>query len=91
MIIQYTRCAGYGYLDFIYKKEPKYLLYSEGHVTENHFCSIYKKKNKKYSYIITKYSNYLSTTHLASSKLYKIYLVIKKATTTIISIITINK
>jgi hypothetical protein len=60
-------------------------------VTENHFCSIYKKKNKNYFYITTKYSNYLSITYLASSKLYKIYLVIKKATTTIIPIITINK
>jgi hypothetical protein len=60
-------------------------------VTENHFCSIYKKKSKKYSYIITKYSNYLSITYLASSKLYKVYLVIKKATTIIIPTITINK
>jgi len=60
-------------------------------VTENYFCSIYKKKNKKYSYVITKYSNYLSTIYLASFKLYKVYLVIKKAITTIIPTITINK
>jgi hypothetical protein len=60
-------------------------------VTKNYFYSIYKKKNKKYSHIITKYSNYLSTTYLASSKLYKVYLVIKKATITIIPIIIINK
>jgi hypothetical protein len=60
-------------------------------VTENHFCFIYKKKNKKYPYIITKYSNYLSTTYLASSKLYEVYLVIKKAITIIIPTITINK
>ena len=39
----------------------------------------------------TKCSNYLSTTHLASSKLYEVYLVIKQAITTIIPIITINK
>jgi hypothetical protein len=60
-------------------------------VTENYFCFIYKKKSKKYLYIITKYFNYLNITYLASSKLYKIYLVIKKATTTIIPIITINE
>jgi hypothetical protein len=60
-------------------------------VTENHFCSIYKKKSKKYSYITTKYFNYLSTTYLASSKLCEVYLVIKQATITIILIITINK
>jgi hypothetical protein len=60
-------------------------------VTENHFCSIYKKKNKKYFHITTKYSNYLSTTHLANSKLYEIYLVIKQAIIIIIPIITINK
>jgi hypothetical protein len=60
-------------------------------VTENHFCFIYKKKNKKCPHVITKYSNYLSTTYLASSKLYKVYLVIKQATITIIFIIIINK
>jgi hypothetical protein len=78
-------------LNSIYKREPKYLLYRESHVTKNYFCSIYKKKDKKCLYIITKYSNYLSTTHLASSKLYEVYLVIKQATITIIPIITINK
>jgi hypothetical protein len=68
------------------------MLYSEGYVTETHFCSIYKKKSKKCLYIIIKYSNYLNTAYLASSKLYKIYLVIKQATTTItISTININK
>jgi hypothetical protein len=60
-------------------------------MTENYFYSIYKKKSKKYPHMTTKYSNYLSTTHLASSKLYKIYLVIKQAITITISIITINK
>jgi len=62
-------------------------------VTKNYFCFIYKKKSKRYPYITTKYSNYLSTTHLASSKLYEVNLVIKQATiTTIIPIITtINK
>jgi hypothetical protein len=60
-------------------------------VTENYFYFIYKKKDKKYPYIITKYSNYLNTTYLASSKLYKVYLVIKKAIITIIPTITINK
>jgi hypothetical protein len=60
-------------------------------VTEDYFCSIYKKKNKKCPHITTKYSNYLSTTYLASFKLYEVYLVIKKATTTIIPTITINK
>jgi hypothetical protein len=60
-------------------------------VTENYFCSIYKKKSKKCPHVTTKYSNYLSTTHLASSKLCEVYLVIKQATTTIIPIITINK
>ena len=89
--IQCTRYAGYGHLDSIYKKEPKYLLYSEGHVTKNYFCFIYKKKGKKCPHVITKYSNYLSTIYLASSKLCEVYLVIKRATTTIISTITINK
>jgi hypothetical protein len=87
--IQYTKYIEYGYLDSIYKRESKYLLYKEGYVTENHFCSIYKKKSKKYPYIITKYSNCLSTAHLASSKLYEVYLVIKQTTTT--PTITINK
>ena len=86
--IQYTRCAGYGYLDSICKKEPKYLLYSKGHVTENHFCSICKKKGKKCPYVITKCSNYLSTIHSANSKLCEVYLAIKA---TIIPTITINK
>ena len=45
--IQCTKYAGYSYLDSIYKREPKYLLCGNGHVTENHFCSIYKKKGKK--------------------------------------------
>ena len=75
-------------MDSIYKREPKYLLYRESHVTKNHFCPIYKKKGKKCPYLITKYSNYLSTTHLASSKLYEVYLVIKRITT---PTITINK
>jgi hypothetical protein len=60
-------------------------------MTKNYFCSIYKKKDKKCPYITIKYSNYLSTTHLASSKLYEVYLVIKQATITIIPIIIINK
>jgi hypothetical protein len=60
-------------------------------MTKNYFYSIYKNKNKKCPHMTTKYFNYLSTTHLASSKLYKIYLVIKQATITIIPIITINK
>ena len=60
-------------------------------MTKNYFYSIYKKKSKKYPYITTKYSNYLSITYLASSKLYKVYLVINKATTTTIPTITINK
>jgi hypothetical protein len=46
-------------------------------MTKNYFCSIYKKKSKKCSHIITKYFNYLSTTYLASSKLCEVYLVIK--------------
>ena len=66
--IQCTRYVGYGYLDSIYKKDPKYLLYSEGHITNNYYYSIYKKKSKKYPHVTTKYSNYLSTTHLANSK-----------------------
>jgi hypothetical protein len=60
-------------------------------MTKNYFCFIYKKKGKKCLYITIKYSNYLSTTYLASSKLYKVYLIIKKAITIIIPIITINK
>ena len=66
--IQCTRYIGYGYLDSIYKKDLKCLLYSEGYITKNYFYSIYKKKSKKCPYITTKYSNYLSTTHLVSSK-----------------------
>jgi hypothetical protein len=57
-------------------------------MTKNYFCFIYKKKGKKYPYIIIKYSNYLSTIYLANSKLYKVYLAIKA---TMIPIITINK
>ena len=90
-IIQCTRYAGYRHLDSIYKKEPKYLLYSKGHVTKNYFCSICKKKSKKCPHVTTKYSNYLSTTYLASSKLCEVYLAIKKATTTTIPTITINE
>jgi hypothetical protein len=59
-------------------------------VTKNYFCSIYKKKSKKCPHVITKCSNCLSTIHLASSKLYKVYLAIKQATTSILTI-TINK
>ena len=60
-------------------------------MTENYYYSIYKKKGKKCPYVTTKCSNYLSITYSASSKLYKVYLAIKKATTTIIPTITINK
>jgi hypothetical protein len=60
-------------------------------VTKNYFYSIYKKKSKKYPHVTTKYSNYLSTTYLASSKLCEVYLVIKQAIIIIIPIITINK
>ena len=89
---QCTRYAGYGHLDSIYKREPKCLLCSKGHVTENHFCSIYKKKGKKCPHVTTKCSNYLSTTHSASSKLCEVYLAIKQATiATMIPTITINE
>ncbi|PMD65267.1 uncharacterized protein K444DRAFT_499792, partial [Hyaloscypha bicolor E] len=54
---QCTRCAGYGHLDSICKREPKCLLCGESHVTENHFCSICKKKGKKCPHVITKCSN----------------------------------
>ena len=86
---QCTRYVGYGHLDSICKKDPKCLLCGEGHVTENHYCSIYKKKGKKCPHVTTKCSNYSSTTHLASSKLCEVYLVIKQATTT--PTITINE
>jgi hypothetical protein len=79
---QCTRCAGYGHLDSICKKDPKCLLCGEGHVTENHYCSICKKKGKKCPHVTTKCSNCLSTTHSASSKLCEVYLAIKQATTT---------
>ena len=60
-------------------------------MTENYYYSIYKKKGKKCPHVTTKYSNYLSTTHLASSKLCEVYLVIKQATTTSTTLIpTIN-
>jgi hypothetical protein len=87
--MQYSKYAGYRHLDSIYKREPKYLLCGKSHVTENHFCPIYKKKGKKCPHVTTKCSNYSSTTHLASSKLCEVYLVIKQATTT--PTITINK
>ena len=86
--VQYSKCTGYGHLDSICKRDPKCLLCGESHVTENHFCPICKKKGKKCPYLITKYSNCLSTTHSASSKLYEVYLVIKRTTT---PTITINK
>ena len=57
-------------------------------MTENHFCSICKKKGKKCPHVITKCSNYLSTTHLANSKLCEVYLAIKA---TMIPTITINE
>ena len=66
--IQYTRYIGYRYLDSIYKKDPKCLLYGEGHVTKNYYYFIYKKKGKKCPHVTTKYSNYLSTTYSTSSK-----------------------
>jgi hypothetical protein len=89
---QCTRCAGYGHLDSICKKDPKCLLCGEGHVTENHFCSICKKKGKKCPHVTTKCSNCLSTAHSASSKLCEVYLAIKQATTaTTIPTITINE
>ena len=84
--IQYTKYTGYGYLDSICKRESKCLLCGEGHVTENHFCSICKKKGKKCPHVITKCSNCLSTAHSASSKLCEVYLVIKQATTPTITI-----
>jgi hypothetical protein len=84
--VQCSKCAGYGHLDSICKREPKCLLCGESHVTENHFCPICKKKGKKCPHVTTKYSNYSSTTHSASSKLYKVYLVIKQATTPTITI-----
>jgi hypothetical protein len=87
--VQYSKYTGFGHLDSICKREPKYLLYSKSYVTENHFCPICKKKGKKYPYITTKYSNCSSTIYSASSKLYKVYLAIKQATTT--PTITINK
>lgn len=85
---QCTRCAGYGHLDSICKREPKCLLCGESHVTENHFCSICKKKGKKCPHVITKCSNCLSTTHSANSKLCEVYLAIKATT---IPTITINE
>jgi hypothetical protein len=88
--VQYTKCAGYGHLDSICKREPKCLLCGESHVTENHFCSICKKKGKKCPHVITKCSNCLSTTHSANSKLCEVYLAIKQATTSIPTI-TINE
>ena len=78
----------YGHLDSICKREPKYLLYGESHITKHHFCSIYKRKGKKYPHVITKCSNYLSTTHSANSKLCEVYLAIKATT---IPTITINE
>jgi hypothetical protein len=86
---QCTKCAGYGHLDSICKREPKCLLCGESHVTENHFCSICKKKGKKCPHVITKCSNCLSTTHSANSKLCEVYLAIKATTT--IPTITINE
>jgi hypothetical protein len=90
---QCTRCAGYGHLDSICKKDPKCLLCGEGHVTENHYCSICKKKGKKCPHVTTKCSNCLSTTHSASSKQCEVYLAIKQATiaTTIPIITPINE
>jgi hypothetical protein len=85
---QCTKCAGFGHLDSICKRDPKCLLCGEGHVTENHFCSICKKKGKKCPHVITKCSNCLSTTHSASSKQCEVYLAIKQAT---IPTITINE
>jgi hypothetical protein len=84
--VQCTKCAGYGHLDSICKRESKCLLCGEGHVTENHFCSICKKKGKKCPHVITKCSNCLSTAHSASSKLCEVYLAIKQATTPTITI-----
>jgi len=60
-------------------------------VTKNYYYSIYKKKGKKCPHVTTKYSNYLSTTHLASLKQCEVYLAIKATTATTIPNITINK
>jgi len=60
-------------------------------MTKNHYYSIYKKKGKKCPHVTTKYSNYLSTTHPASSKQCEVYLAIKATTTTMIPITPINK
>ncbi|PMD50232.1 uncharacterized protein K444DRAFT_547622, partial [Hyaloscypha bicolor E] len=51
---QYTKYTGYGHLDSICKKDPKCLLYGKEHVTENHFCSIYKKKVIQEPWIIVR-------------------------------------
>jgi hypothetical protein len=87
--VQCSKCAGYGHLDSICKREPKCLLCGESHVTENHFCPICKKKGKKCPHVTTKCANCSSTTHSASSKLCEVYLAIKQAATT--PTITINE
>jgi hypothetical protein len=69
------------------------LLCGEGYMTKNYYCSIYKKKGKKCPHVTTKCSNCLSIAHLASLKLYEVYLAIKQATiaTTIPIITPINE
>ena len=73
---QCTKCASFRHLDFLYKKEPKYILCGEDHVIQKHVCSICKKKGKC-PYLTPKCINCKSTTHSANNKLCEVYLAIK--------------
>ena len=46
-IVQCNKYAGFGHLELLCKREPKYILYTENHMISNYNCSICKKKRAK--------------------------------------------
>ena len=75
---QCTKCAGFGHLDFLCKKEARCLLCSENHVTTLHYCSTCKKRGQKCSHLTPKCVN-CKEAHTATSKLCERYIVLKNA------------
>ena len=75
---QYTNCASFGHLDFLYKKDPRCILCGENHVTSLHYCSTCKVKGKKCSHLTPKCVN-CKEAHTADSKLCERYITLKNA------------
>ena len=78
---QYTRCTRFGHSETLCKRAKKCILCTENHISKLYFCSTYKKTNTKYNHLSIRYANCNSTNHMADSKLYKVYLVVKNKAT----------